>query len=766
VEHLDDDQDDESYYAYLEETGGMYGCGDEDDDQYQPDQRRDLYLEMDFNEPCDPRFLPQRNNKTIKPTNNNQSPTVSNRPPPQNVRATPSKPSAAAYSTERLQTTFDEHEHDEYSENDDDGDDDLDDGRDFELPGDPNTTRQMDIPVENPFPFPIPEQSFVSHRRSQTEKVTNKDSRFAAPFSFQENTDSPFQPQEKPRQSPPKQQQQAKQQFASILEPASDRKGQSFDSYFLDPPTVPLPLTDDRTVVVPSLESNRMDDTMTSLEEQLMRVEREIYTMNNDKKFNVSSPKQVSQVLFGRPDMSTSKHVLDGMAATNILAKLILEYRTVKQKLTRLAKKKEQYDKQQQQQQKSNKGSSISTTNQLSSSLTYSLTSSVPHDNDPLLLIDTSSFIFRAYYSMPPLHRSDGLPIGAVMGFCNMLNRLLLNDMFKGKQPRVVLCLDAISEREARTFRHELYSDYKAHRPSLPLDLIPQFELINQAAKAYGIIQIQADGYEADDVMATLGSQACFDEGLNVRILSGDKDLMQLITHNDDENAGQHRAKGSIQMMDPMTMTPWTHETVIEKWGVSASQLGDVLALAGDTADNIPGVPGIGPKIAAQLMQDFGTLEELLQNTDKVKQKGRREKLEAYKDQALLSRELVDLVRDLNWDQMEIFYPTKDDAVSNIDGTALRVGDLRMEPMDPDRLLAFYEAMGFHTIKQRFMERLARQPPRKVTDWSKGSKTQGDSATTTLGKDQTEKTPAKRSSYTPKKKMGIPKPEDYIDVPF
>lgn len=169
------------------------------------------------------------------------------------------------------------------------------------------------------------------------------------------------------------------------------------------------------------------------------------------------------------------------------------------------------------------------------------------------------------------------MPTGAVMGFCKMLNAMLLDSMIEGKQPRLVLCFDA----KGKTFRHKMYPDYKGNRPAAPMDLIPQFDFVRQAADAYGIAQIEAYGYEADDVIATLATRA-IQEGVDANILSGDKDLMQLVT-----DLG---ATPSIQMTDPMKRDCSTYKEVVAKWEVSPRLLGDVLALAGDTADNIPGV--------------------------------------------------------------------------------------------------------------------------------------------------------------------------------
>lgn len=169
------------------------------------------------------------------------------------------------------------------------------------------------------------------------------------------------------------------------------------------------------------------------------------------------------------------------------------------------------------------------------------------------------------------------MPTGAVMGFCKMLNAMLLDSMVEGKQPRLVLCFDA----KGKTFRHEMYPKYKGNRPSAPVDLVPQFDFVRQAADAYGIAQIEAYGYEADDVIATLATRAV-QEGVDANILSGDKDLMQLVT--------DYGMSPSIQMTDPMKRDCSTYNEVVAKWDVGPRQLGDVLALAGDTADNIPGV--------------------------------------------------------------------------------------------------------------------------------------------------------------------------------
>jgi DNA polymerase-1 len=312
---------------------------------------------------------------------------------------------------------------------------------------------------------------------------------------------------------------------------------------------------------------------------------------------------------------------------------------------------------------------------------------------------------------MPPIHRFDGMPTGAVMGFCNMLNKLTLDAMIKGKTPRLVLVFDA----KGKTFRHDIYKEYKGNRPAAPIDLIPQFSLVRQAAKAYGIVQVEADSYEADDVIATL-AQMALAEGIDVNIFSADKDLMQLVTD-----------KGmvpSVHMIDPASMSRVTFDQVMTKFGVPPTLLGDVLALAGDSADNIPGVPGIGPKIAAQLMQDFGSLDNLLENTDKVKQKARRAKLEQFADQARLSRVLVELERNVPMHKLTL-------------PGGFQVSELQMELMDADRIVAFYDSMGFQDIKRRFQNSMSEKPKQ-----------------------------VKKPFFNRRTKASIPKPEDYSDVPF
>ena len=205
-----------------------------------------------------------------------------------------------------------------------------------------------------------------------------------------------------------------------------------------------------------------------------------------------------------------------------------------------------------------------------------------------LTLVDGSGFIFRAYYALPPLTRKDGTPINAVMGYCNMIWRLIAET----KTDSLAVIFDVAS----KTFRNEIYKEYKANRSEAPEDLIPQFSLIREATKAFNIPYIELAGYEADDIIATYASQAS-KEGWEVEIISSDKDLMQLVKEN-------------VKMIDPMKMITIDKEGVFKKFGVYPDKVIDVQALAGDSTDNIPGVPGIGIKTAAELINKYGAVSE------------------------------------------------------------------------------------------------------------------------------------------------------------
>lgn len=298
-----------------------------------------------------------------------------------------------------------------------------------------------------------------------------------------------------------------------------------------------------------------------------------------------------------------------------------------------------------------------------------------------------------------------------------MLNKLVMQPLLEGERPRIVLVFDS---KDGTNFRKELFSDYKSNRKACPEDLIPQFDFVRDAADAYGVPILEAPGFEADDVIATLATMA-LNEDCHVNILSGDKDLMQLVTK--DEGGA------CIEMIDPMKMVRYDFDAVVDKWGVRPDQLGDVLALAGDSADNIPGVAGIGPKIAQALIAEYGSLDALFENVNGIKQKGRREKIQSNIDIAKLSRQLVELERKVPLKTMS--FPS-----------------LRMEKLDSKRLLDFYERMGFRDIKRRLKSRLSQQDKKKQPSRFDGFESVVDSG--------------KRTGRKEKKNV----PNQFPDVPF
>src|SRR5947199_3807082 len=247
-----------------------------------------------------------------------------------------------------------------------------------------------------------------------------------------------------------------------------------------------------------------------------------------------------------------------------------------------------------------------------------------------LYLVDGSSYIFRAYHRLPPLTHRHGTPAGAVYGYTTMLWKLA-GDLTRADGPtHMAVILDA----SEHTHRNEMYDQYKAHRPPPPEDLVPQFPLIRVATRAFSIPCIETAGLEADDIIACYVTEAK-KIGWKVTIVSSDKDLMQLI----DEDAG-------IDMLDTMNDRRIGRSEVLEKFGVPPEKVGDVLALMGDSVDNVPGVPGIGPKTASQLIQTFGDLETVLASTDQITKPKLKQSLIEYADAARLSRELVRLVCD------------------------------------------------------------------------------------------------------------------------
>ena len=224
---------------------------------------------------------------------------------------------------------------------------------------------------------------------------------------------------------------------------------------------------------------------------------------------------------------------------------------------------------------------------------------------DHFYLIDGSGYIFRAYYALPPLTRkSDGLPVGAVSGFCSMLFKLL-EDAKSEENLQKPTHFAVIFDSARKNFRNEIYSEYKANRSDAPDDLIPQFEYIRKSVKAFNLPSVELINYEADDLIATYVEQI-LDKGAKVTIVSSDKDLMQLFKKN-------------VRLYDPMKNKFITSKDVIDKFGVEASKVIDVQSLAGDSSDNVPGVPGIGVKTAAELINEYGTLEKLLKSKSIIK---------------------------------------------------------------------------------------------------------------------------------------------------
>ncbi|GGE44943.1 DNA polymerase I [Marinicauda pacifica] len=298
--------------------------------------------------------------------------------------------------------------------------------------------------------------------------------------------------------------------------------------------------------------------------------------------------------------------------------------------------------------------------------------------NSHLYLVDGSAYIFRAYHALPPLTRSDGTPVGAVQGFCNMLWKLL--EDLKGEDQPTHMAV--IFDHSAKTFRNEIYEHYKAHRPEPPEDLVPQFSLIREATIAFDLPCIEMEGFEADDIMATYARLAV-ESGARVTLATSDKDMMQLVN-------------GQVTMLDPMKNKRIGPDEVREKFGVGPERVIDVQALAGDSVDNVPGVPGIGIKTAAQLIEEYGDLDGLLSRADEIKQPKRREKLIENAELARISRQLVTLKTDV-----------ADVAAMDDFGTA--------DP-DPDRLLTFLRSMEFRTLTRRVEEGLGAGPADETGD--------------------------------------------------
>ncbi|WP_282027666.1 DNA polymerase I [Ruegeria faecimaris] len=291
-----------------------------------------------------------------------------------------------------------------------------------------------------------------------------------------------------------------------------------------------------------------------------------------------------------------------------------------------------------------------------------------------LHLIDGSAFIFRAYHALPPLTRkSDGLPIGAVSGFCNMLQKYVEGNTGPDAPTHVAVIFD----KGSHTFRNDMYDLYKANREAMPEDLRPQMPLTREATRAFNIACKELEGYEADDIIATLAIQAR-EAGGRVTIVSSDKDLMQLVGDG-------------VEMLDAMKNKRIDRDGVFEKFGVGPERVVDVQALAGDSVDNVPGAPGIGIKTAALLINEFGDLETLLDRAEEIKQPKRRQTLIDKRAQIELSKRLVQL-----------------DENTPLDFT---LDDLEVQDPEPDTLLSFLAEMEFRTLTKRIADKLGAEAP-------------------------------------------------------
>jgi DNA polymerase I len=283
---------------------------------------------------------------------------------------------------------------------------------------------------------------------------------------------------------------------------------------------------------------------------------------------------------------------------------------------------------------------------------------------DHFYLIDGSGYIFRAYYALPPLARkSDGLPVGAVSGFCSMLFKLL-EDSKSNENLQKPTHFAVIFDAARKTFRNEIYSDYKANRSEAPDDLAPQFEYIRKSVVAFNLPSVDLPNYEADDLIATYVEQIIA-KGAKVTIVSSDKDLMQLY-------------KKDVRIFDPMKNKFITSEDIITKFGVGPEKVIDVQSLAGDSSDNVPGVPGIGVKTAAELINKYGTLEKLLDNAQEIKQNKRRETLIENKDKAIISKKLVTLMKDAPVER--------------------KIEEFILKEIDKDKLYKFLREMEFNRL--------------------------------------------------------------------
>ncbi|MCJ8325410.1 MAG: DNA polymerase I [Rhizobiales bacterium] len=339
-------------------------------------------------------------------------------------------------------------------------------------------------------------------------------------------------------------------------------------------------------------------------------------------------------------------------------------------------------------------------------------------DKPHLYLIDGSAFIFRAYHALPPLTRkSDGMPIGAVSGFCNMLWKLIQ----QARTPEGPSHLAVIFDAKGKTFRNDIYEQYKAHRPPAPEDLVPQFPVIKQLVKAFHVPAIEKSGFEADDIMATYAKDGVA-AGMKVTLVTSDKDMMQLI--NDD-----------VDMLDTMKNKFISYDGVMEKFGVHPNRVIDIQALAGDSADNVPGVPGIGVKTAALLINEYGDLDTLLERAGEIKQNKRRENLIEFADLARVSRTLVTLKDDVELDE--------------------KVQDFKLAYPDIDELLNHLQDLGLNSAVKRIANAHDADIPLKEASTSA-------KPTAKIGDDFT---PASLAQKRAQKLASMPvKPDDYQSI--
>ena len=286
------------------------------------------------------------------------------------------------------------------------------------------------------------------------------------------------------------------------------------------------------------------------------------------------------------------------------------------------------------------------------------------NEKQHICLVDGSTYIFRAYHALPPLTRkSDGFPVGAISGFCNMLDKLVREE----KEKKGITHLLVVFDASGKTFRNDIYPEYKANRSEAPEDLIPQFPVIRKATSAFNIPFVELIGYEADDLIASYAEEAK-KQNMKVTIVSSDKDLMQLVSDN-------------VSMLDTMKGKVFKKEDVLEKFGVYPEKVIDVQSLAGDSVDNIPGIPGIGIKTAALLINEYDNLEGLFKNSEKIKQKKRRENVIEFENQAYISKQLVTLKNDVP--------------------LPLPIDETSLKDIDAEKLISFLKEMEFKTFTEK-----------------------------------------------------------------